>query len=560
MKHILRMILAICALLLPWTAAAEDDDPFLIAMSSAADVSREGTDDLEAIRQAAEQGNAEAQNKLGCFYEFGSGVPVDRKEAVKWFRMAADRGRADAQFNLGCCYEYGRGIKKDEGKAVELYRKAAEQGYAPAQFQFALCLSQGKGALKDKYDAVKWYRKAAEQGHTNAQVNLAFCYEKGIGVEKDENQARKWLHKAAGQGNEKSREQLLLLEREIIYICFHHPSIIIPCDFCKKVIDPIFSVYNHKGEDFYLCSDCLTLPHCQYCRVPAVVFDGNERLCHDCNQDAVKEQSEAEAILQEVRDSLKKQFRMSTKHEIECVLGTRSELDLKQEDDPQKMSRYESETVDDETRYTIRVLTNLPYDIFRIAAAQALAQDWLEEIVPQAMDDDPEVREGFSLYVARLLTKTERLRRTKKVVKRLAEDGRYMDVSKLLRNKTSAADWRKYLKTEFREDTAKMPAKKETDDKTALKRADVMKESQPEVREQLKESRDRSFAVGNGFPGKPRFPPPPIDHENDLSNTQTLLRNGLRRENQREQPPPPSTRESDLSRTQSVLKNGLRRD
>ena len=559
MKHILCMILAICALLLPWTAAAEEDDPFLIAMSSAAEVSRNGADDLESIRQAAEQGNAEAQNKLGCFYLFGSGVPVDRKEALKWFRKAADRGLADAQFNLGCCCEYGRGIKKDEAKAVELYKKAAEQGYAPAQFQLGLCLSQGIGALPDKYDAVEWYRKAAEQGHANAQVNLAFCYEKGLGVEKDENQVRKWFLKAAAQGNEQGREKILLMENESVTICFHHPKLKLTCEYCKGGKDPFFGVDNYKGKNVLLCRRCLALPHCQYCRFPAVFIEENNRLCRYCLRDVIGKQLEVEAVLQEVRDSLKEEFRMSTDHEIDCGLGTRSELGLNLEDDPQKLSLFESETVDGVTRYKIRLLTNLPQDIFRIAAAQALAQDWLEENEPKAMDD-PDLREGFSLYVARLLTKSEQLSRTKKVVKRLSEDGRYVSTAKLLRNKTSAADWRKTLKTEFREDTAKMPAKKETDDKTPLKRADVLKESQPEVLEQLKESRIRDFAVGNGFPRKPQLPPPQTDHENDLVNTQSLLRNGLRRANQREQPPPPTTRENDLSRTQNVLRNGLRRD
>ena len=229
MKDILCMILAICTLLLSWTAIAEDDDPFLIAMSSAAEASRAGTDDLESIGQAAEQGKAEAQNKLGCFYLFGSGVPVDRKEAIKW------------------------------------------------------------------------YRKAAEQGHANAQVNLAFCYEKGLGVEKDENQARKWFLKAAAQGNEQSREKILLMKNETVDLCVHHPYIIIPCDFCKKVIAPIFCVYDYKGKGFYICSNCLTLPHCQYCRIPAVAFEGNDRLCRYCLRDVIGKQLEVEAVLQEVR-------------------------------------------------------------------------------------------------------------------------------------------------------------------------------------------------------------------------------------------------------------------
>ena len=85
MKHLLSLfaILALCALLPPRSFAAEED-PFLVALSSAPDGSPEECDDLEPLLQAAEQGDAEAQNRLGRIYAFGAGVPADRKEAAKW--------------------------------------------------------------------------------------------------------------------------------------------------------------------------------------------------------------------------------------------------------------------------------------------------------------------------------------------------------------------------------------------------------------------------------------------------------------------------------------------
>ena len=564
MKSFFRMILAICALLLTRTAAAEEEDPFEIAMSFSSAESVEESEDLESIRQAADRGNAEAQNTLGRLYAFGaSGVPLDRKEAVKWFRKAADRGNAEAQYNLGCCCEYGRGVRKNAGKAAELYRLAAEQGYAPAQFQFASCLQQGKGVLEDKYEAVRWYRKAAEQGHINAQVNLALCYENGSGVEKDENLARKWLHKAAGQGDENGREKLLLMESEPISICFHHPDLVVSCFHCGKVGDPIFGIDDYKGENYDLCADCLKLPHCQYCRVPADVFDEedeDDRLCSDCSREAINDPLVAFAFFQEVRETLFVQYKMFTEHEIVFELGTRSELELRREDDPQKMSVYESGMVDGEPLYTIRILKNLPLDVFRIAAAEAIAQDWLEENVPQAMDD-PDLRDGFGLYIARLLAKKERLTRTKKMVNRLMEDGRYASAAKLVQNKTAVDEWRKALKAKFRDENLKMPAREQADDTTALKRAGVIKENEArnEVREKPKEAA-RALIYPRGLPDRPPLRPEgSSNRKNDLSNTQTLLRNGLRRAVQTEQLPPPSNRETDLSSTQKVLKNGLRR-
>ena len=538
MKPFFRVILAMCALLLTWTAVAaeaeeeKEKDPFLVAMTLLLKESSEEPEGLETIRDAAENGSADAQCQLGLLYVFGfRGTPVNRTEAVRWFRQAAGRGRPDAQYCLACCLEYGRGVRKDEGKAAELYRKSAEQGFAPAQYRYGLCLQQGTGVLQDNSEAVKWYRKAAERGIAGAQVSLGLCYENGAGVKKDGNLARKWFHSAAARGDEEGMENLLRMQHETVCIIFHHPSRKLACDFCGKVVDPMYSVDDYKGDDFHLCSDCRTLPYCQYCRAPAVMDDGDDRMCRGCSESAVTEQEEAETILEEVRESLLEQFRMSTRHRIVCELGTRSELGLRREDDPQKMSIYESEKIDeDNTRYTIRILTNLPQDIFRIAAAQALAQDWLEETVPLVMAD-PDVRDGFSLYVARMLYRQERLRRTKKWVKRLEEDGRYEAVSKMLRNQTAVKEWRQAFKHEYKEEepNIKMPVRQKPDDAAAERRAKTIKENDSRKANREKMKQDRAVPGGKGLPDTPGLPPQPGNHENDLINTQGLLKNGLKR-------------------------------
>ena len=70
-------------------------------------------DNLDTVRQAAEQGDATAQFNLGNMYANGEGVPKDDAEAVRWFRLAAEQGYASAQFNLGLMYTTGRGVLKD---------------------------------------------------------------------------------------------------------------------------------------------------------------------------------------------------------------------------------------------------------------------------------------------------------------------------------------------------------------------------------------------------------------------------------------------------------------
>lgn len=97
---------------------------------------RHGTIYTEAVRwykKAAEQGDAHAQNNLGCCYENGDGVELSYNEAFKWFTLAAEQGNAFAQYNLGYCYENGEGVGKSFTEAVKWYKKAAEQGHEEAK-------------------------------------------------------------------------------------------------------------------------------------------------------------------------------------------------------------------------------------------------------------------------------------------------------------------------------------------------------------------------------------------------------------------------------------------
>ena len=67
---------------------------------------------IERLREAAEQGVAEAQYSLGAMYDKGDGVPEDDFKAVKWYRKAAEQGLAEAQCDLSGMYILGLGVPK----------------------------------------------------------------------------------------------------------------------------------------------------------------------------------------------------------------------------------------------------------------------------------------------------------------------------------------------------------------------------------------------------------------------------------------------------------------
>ena len=90
-------------------------------------------DDLDTVRQAADQGDAKAQYNLGVMYTNGRRVLKDAAEAVKWYRQAADQGLASAQFSLGVMYSNGRGVLKDSVLAHMWSNIAGANGHEAAR-------------------------------------------------------------------------------------------------------------------------------------------------------------------------------------------------------------------------------------------------------------------------------------------------------------------------------------------------------------------------------------------------------------------------------------------
>ena len=90
-------------------------------------------DDLDTVRQAADQGDATAQFNLGVAYDNGQGVFEDDAEAVRWYRLAAGQGHATAQGALGASYAFGEGALKDSVLAHMWSNIASTNGFETAR-------------------------------------------------------------------------------------------------------------------------------------------------------------------------------------------------------------------------------------------------------------------------------------------------------------------------------------------------------------------------------------------------------------------------------------------
>lgn len=109
------------------------------------------------IKQLAEQGNAEAQAKLGAIYHLGDSVQLpptarfktksqyksiayllegigrDEKKASSWMLKAVAQDVVEAEVFMAAMYDRGMGVKQSTSEATRLYQKAGKHGNETAQ-------------------------------------------------------------------------------------------------------------------------------------------------------------------------------------------------------------------------------------------------------------------------------------------------------------------------------------------------------------------------------------------------------------------------------------------
>jgi TPR repeat protein len=121
---------------------------------------------LTVLEPLAEQGNVEAQLRLGLMYHKGWGVTFDNAKAMKWLRLAADQENAQAQFVLGNIYALA--VRPNYAEAFKVYLRSAEHRYGYAQDYLGSMHAEGLGVPVDNVQAYFWHDRAAAQGVQSA--------------------------------------------------------------------------------------------------------------------------------------------------------------------------------------------------------------------------------------------------------------------------------------------------------------------------------------------------------------------------------------------------------
>ncbi len=180
----------------------KSESPELVSSTEETDRTNVFVSEFDKCRDAAEDGNVEAQYRLGLFHAEGKEVSRDWEIAAAWYEKSAAQGYAPAQHAIAECYAKGLGVSQSWEEAVLWYEKSAQQGNAASQMELACCYAQGIGVERSLRESEKWCRLAAEQGHVDAMLMMGRDYSSS-------NTARiKWFMKAGKLGSTEANHLL----------------------------------------------------------------------------------------------------------------------------------------------------------------------------------------------------------------------------------------------------------------------------------------------------------------------------------------------------------------
>lgn len=150
------------------------------------------------LEKSVEQGNPNAQVKLGEFYATGKHKDKDPAKAQALFELAIQQGSVDGLFEMGALAQSQHSVFL----AKDWYTKAAKADNIPAQIALAKLYFDEKNTFHDSNEGFLWMLKAAQHGSREARLYLSNLYAKGEWVDKDEHLAKAWKEKA----EEKSKQ------------------------------------------------------------------------------------------------------------------------------------------------------------------------------------------------------------------------------------------------------------------------------------------------------------------------------------------------------------------
>lgn len=156
---------------------------------------------LNSVLGAAQQGDLQAQVKLGQAYVEGTAGRRNIAEALKWLQAASSQGSVEADAWLGRLYLLGQGVPRDLNRATSLIQPAANANNPVGLRFLGMMYETGQGMQRDYVQAAAFYGKAVAQQDANACDRLGSLYLHGLGVKRDPAKAFQFYTQGANLGD-----------------------------------------------------------------------------------------------------------------------------------------------------------------------------------------------------------------------------------------------------------------------------------------------------------------------------------------------------------------------
>ena len=147
--------------------------------------------EISELLRHAEMGDAAAQHQLGVAYSEGRLLPLDPKEAERWYLAAANQEHRGSQSEL--CAIYVASGTREGGPALRWCSAAAEQGDPKASFYLASLYVAGPNVDLNRKETNRLYQTAAQGGVAEAQIIIGLDYADDDNLPVDFVQAYRWL-------------------------------------------------------------------------------------------------------------------------------------------------------------------------------------------------------------------------------------------------------------------------------------------------------------------------------------------------------------------------------
>ena len=127
----------------------------------------------------------------------------------------AEQGNPEAQYKVGEMYETGKGVQRNAATALTWFEKAAAQDHKKAVYKLLYLDIKKNGLNSHSKTQLGVLRQESASGNPDAQYYLGKMYATGVGVPKSLNNALTWLNKATFNGVSEAEHEAITVEEKL---------------------------------------------------------------------------------------------------------------------------------------------------------------------------------------------------------------------------------------------------------------------------------------------------------------------------------------------------------